>query len=406
MLKPISALILCFLCRQILFARDGNKAEEDKDFSVAAYVWPSCHDERMSREFLWSEGIGEWEMIQKGNPRFEGHYQPRVPLWGYAMDNDPLAWETKINAATDHGVNVFIFDWYWYDGKPFLEESVNNGFLKAGNNSKMKFYLMWANLDIPGNMLNHYRYKTDSLIWRGGVDWQNFKIIVDRVINQYFKQPNYFKIDNEPVFSLFSIWSLVESFDGIEGTKRALDYFRDEVKKAGFPGLHIQLIGYGINGSPYLLGGKYLGVVSINEVISILGINSITTYNWMGSELKEDYIKWGESAMKLQDKWDSTLTIPYFPCVSVAWDNSPRYPHMGKESVIHINDTPDSFAAYLQKSREYAYKHPEQTKLIIINAWNEWIEGSYLEPDMRWGYGYLEAVKKVMSGKYDRYLKK
>jgi len=129
----------------------------------------------------------------------------------------------------------------------------------------------------------------------------------------------------------------------------------------------------------------------------------MTTYNWTGSGIKEDYIKWGEGALSLRSKWDSTLTIPYFPNVSIGWDNTPRYPKLGQESVVHINNTPDSFAAYLQKTKEYADNHPEQPKLIVLNAWNEWVEGSYLEPDMLWGYGYLEAVKKVMSGKYDKY---
>jgi hypothetical protein len=83
----------------------------------------------------------------------------------------------------------------------------------------------------------------------------------------------------------------------------------------------------------------------------------------------------------------------------VGWDDTPRYPEKGKESVVHINNTPESFAAYLMKTKEYVDNHPDQTRLITINAWNEWVEGSYLEPDMRWGYGYLEAVRKVMSRK-------
>ena len=379
---------------------------ENHEYYVAAYVWPSCHDEERSREVLWGEGIGEWEIIKKGNQRFEGHYQPRVPLWGYEMDNDPAVMGKMIDAATDHGVNVFIFDWYRYDGKPFLEETLDKGFLKAKNNEKMKFYLMWANHNVPGDMWNHYRYKTDSLIWRGAVDWDNYKFIVDRTIKYYFKQPNYFKIDDEPVFSVFSISDLIKSFNGLEGTKKVLDYFRQEVKKAGFPGLHLQFIGWGKNGNPYLLDEKLAEGKSINEIVSLLGINSITTYNWTGAGINEDYIKWAENAMKVQDKWDSTLTIPYFPTVSVGWDNTPRYPKLGKESVVHINNSPDSFAAYLLKAKDYAINHPKQPRLIIINAWNEWVEGSYLEPDMLWGYGYLEAVKKVMSGEYDRYSNK
>jgi hypothetical protein len=374
---------------------------QKEDYSVAAYVWPSCHDEEMSREALWGEGIGEWEMIQKGNPRFEGHYQPRIPLWGYKMDDDPLAWEQKINAAADHGINVFIFDWYWYDGKPFLEEAVDEGFLKAGNNNKVKFYLMWANHDVPGNMWNHYRYKTDSLIWHGEVDWENFKIVVDRVINQYFKKQNYLKIDNKPVFSIYSLSNLIESFNGgLEETAKALDYFREEVRKAGFPGLHIQLIGEDRGGKPGL--GKMENTVS--EVVQALGINSVTMYNMAGPKTRsEDYIHYGESAIALRNGWASALNIPFFPCVSIGWDNTPRYPLKGKESVVHYNNSHESFGAYLQKAKEYADNHPEQPKLILINAWNEWVEGSYLEPDMRWGYGYLEAVKKIMNKRYKEY---
>jgi hypothetical protein len=405
----IQITTLSLLCSFSLFLLNGctsifqkeNKAKESEIYSVAAYVWPSCHNEEQSREMLWQEGIGEWEIIKKGTPRFEGHYQPRTPLWGYTMDDDPVVWEKKIDAATDHGVNVFIFDWYWYNGKPFLEESVNNGFLQARNNDKMKFYIMWANHDVPGNMWNHYRYKSDSLIWHGEVEWNDFKALVDRIINQYFIQPNYFKIDNEPVLSIYSLSKLVQSFDGIVGAREALDYFREKVKKAGFPGLHIQLVGkYNGGNHPYFGDVK----AEVNDVVSILDANSVTMYNMAGlNSRKEDYLKYGEAGIMLRKKWDSTLKIPFFPCVSAGWDNTPRYPNLGKEAIIHRHNTPESFGAYLQKAKDYARSHPEQPKLIIINAWNEWVEGSYLEPDMLWGYGYLEAVKKVMSGRYDKY---
>lgn len=117
----------------------------------------------------------------------------------------------------------------------------------------------------------------------------------------------------------------------------------------------------------------------------------------------EDYLKWGEDDLSLRQKWDSILSVPYFPNVSVGYDDTPRFPEKGKESVIHYNNTPESFAAYLQKAKEYADAHPHEPKFIVINAWNEWVEGSHLEPDMKWGYGYLNAVKKVMDGEYDKY---
>jgi len=362
-----------------------------EEYYVAAYIWPSCHDEEMSREVLWPEEIGEWEIIKKGTPRFEGHYQPKIPLWGYEMDDDPKVMEKWIDAATDHGVNVFIFDWYWYDGGPFLENSFNNGFLKAENTEKMKFYIMWANHDVRKNYWNVYKYKDDtSLLWDGAVDLENFKIIVDRVINQYFKQPNYFKIDNKPVFSVFSIDNLIKSFGGLEETKEALDYFRAETKKAGFSNLHLQLIGHGApNGNRI-------------KNIETLGANSVTKYNWGGPH-PEDYIQWGVESIERRNQWDSALSIPYFPNASIGWDDTPRFPRKGKEDVVHFNSSPESFAAFLQKAKEYCDDHPEQPKIITIFSWNEWVEGSYLLPDMKYGFGHLEAVKKMIKGKYDRY---
>ena len=90
--------------------------------------------------------------------------------------------------ATQHGVNVFIFDWYWYDEGPFLESCINDGFLKARNNEKMQFYIMWANHDVKKNYWNVHKYGNDESLavgcFRG--HWKNFKIIVDRVINQLF----------------------------------------------------------------------------------------------------------------------------------------------------------------------------------------------------------------------------
>jgi hypothetical protein len=375
----------------------AQNAAGRNDYYVAAYVWPSCHDDSMGREKLWPDGTGEWEVIRKGNPRFDGHYQPRLPLWGYEMDDDPKVVEKWIDVAVDHGVNVFIYDWYWYDEQPFLESAVNNGFLKAANNEKMHFYLMWANHDVRKNYWNVHRHgDNDSLLWNAAVDWKNFKIIVDRVIRQYFSKPNYFKIDGQPVFAVFSVWELLESFNGsVEETRKALDYFRTEVRNAGFPGLHLQLI----YGGGFTLNENNTQLVT--DDIRRLNFNSVTYYNMGGFD--EDYLTYGNRSVAIREQWDKALDVPVFPCTSVGWDDTPRFPAKGIKDVVHYHNTPESFAALLSKAKKYVDAHPEQPKLMTINAWNEWVEGSYLLPDMKHGFGYLEAVRDVMNGKYDKY---
>ncbi len=375
--------------------RAAAKAKDqcsNDEYKLAAYVWPSCHHDERFGDMIWPDGTGEWEVIKKGTPRFEGHYQPKVPLWGYQPDDDSKVMERWIDAATDHGINVFIFDWYWYDEGPFLESSLNNGFLKAKNNEKMQFYIMWADLDITRNLLNAYKYPGDrSLLWDGGVDLKNFKIIVARVIEQYFKKPNYFKIDGKPVFSLFDITNLTEGLGGLQQAREAIDYFRAETKKAGFPGLHFQQIVFGTPDEEIL------------HQIEALGADSVTSYNWWSGSHPEDYVQWGVQAMERREKWDAALSIPFFANASIGWDDSPRFPHQGKEQIVHLNKSPEAFSSFLQKAKEYCNEHPQQPKLITIYAWNEWVEGSYLLPDIKYGFGYLEAVKKVISGKYDKY---
>jgi len=385
-------------CKAGINPPSQKDAEVKNEYYVAAYIWPSCHDDPMAREKLWPEGTGEWEVIKKGNPRFEGHYQPRQPLWGYELDNDPEVVEKWIDVATDHGVNVFVYDWYWYEEGPFLESALNDGFLKARNNEKMQFYIMWANHDVKYNYWNVHRYKDNTdILWNARVDRKNYEIIVDRVINSYFKRPNYFKINGEPVFSIFSVGKLLESFDNnIEETRKALDYFREEVKKAGFPGLHIQWNQGGGSVMSEEAAAKFAGTVEA------LGFNSVAMYNMGGTN--EDYIVYGTNSVRIREQMDSLLSIPVFPCVSIGWDDTPRFPSKGKNDVVHYHNTPESFAALLSRAKKYADRHPEHPRLITINAWNEWVEGSYLLPDMLNGFGYLEAVRDVIiEGKYDRY---
>lgn len=403
--KTFFPRVVVLVSASILFSCTPKPATESKtpaepaksDYYVAAYIWPSCHHDERFGDILWPEGTGEWEVIKKGNPRFDGHYQPRQPLWGYEMDNDPQVMERWIDVATDHGVNIFVFDWYWYDGGPFLESSLNDGFLKAKNNSKMQFYIMWANHDVKRNYWNVHKYKDDtSILWNGAVDWDNYKILVDRVIKQYFNQPNYFKIDGCPVFSVFSVPKLLESFGGdVKEARKALDYFREEVKKAGFPDLHIQWN----QGGGSVMSKE--AATNFSNSVNEMGFNSVAMYNMGGTT--EDYVVYGTNSIKIRTQMDSILNIPLFPCVSVGWDDTPRFPAKGIHDVVHYHNTPESFAALLSKAKQYADSHPEQPKLITINAWNEWVEGSYLLPDMLNGFDYLEAVKEVVNGEFDDY---
>lgn len=389
----LSAFLLALLATN-LPAAEQNQTDKHKTekYDVAAFNWPSCHFDKRWATFFEDGSQGEWESIRNSKPKWEGHYQPRVPAWGYQMDNDPKAVEQKIDAATSHGVNVMIFDWYWFENKPFLESSLNDGYLKAKNIDKLKFYLMWANHDATTDWDLRRSHKSE-LIWPGSVDLPTFKTVVARVITKYFSHPSYYKIDGKPVFSIYDMNNLVKGLGGVQQAVDALDYFRAEVKKAGFPGLHLQMIYWWA--VPKIDDSGFASKKGTAEnTIKTFKIDSLTNYQFVHvSGVQEDYVKWADKALSKWPQWSKQFDIPYFPHISIGWDNNARY--VRKRGAVTKNVNPETFKKYLLKAKAYVDAHPDQPKLITINSWNEWVEGSYLEPDERFGMGYLEAVRDV-----------
>lgn len=366
-----------------------KSATENEAYIVATFYWPAYHYEPRA-EFLFPDKKGEWEIIYNAVPKEEGHQQPNVPLWGYLDEADPADMDKKITTALEYGVNTFIFDWYWYEGEPFLESCINDGFMRA-NNGRMNFYLMWANHDAT-TYWDVDNPLIDSVMWKGGVDREQFDIVVDRVIHTYFKDPSYLKIDGEPVFSIYELNTLINGLGGAEETKDALEYFTQKTKEAGFPGLHLQSILW--EALPGTIEGVPGDTISSqDEVLAYFGFKSLTNYCWAHLQNPDgDYEIWGDASTAMWDRFHTDFSMTYFPNVTVSWDANPRF--LFKAGYIH-NSTPRKFERYLVKAKEHIEKYNIEPKIVTINAWNEWSEGTYLEPDTIWEYQYLDAVKNV-----------
>lgn len=372
-----------------------NKALlENQSYDIAAYVWPSYHPDNRAHIF-WPDGIGEWQTVLSNIPKYDGHEQPRYPLWGYINEADPYVAEMEINAAADHGVNVFIFDWYWYDGMPFLEGHLNDGYLKARNNDRVKFYLMWANHDV--NQIWDKRNagrkpKNDRIIWKGGVDREEFEIVCRRIIKNYFGHPSYYKVDGKPSFMIYELDVLIEGLGGVKQTQDALQWFRKETRKAGFPGLDLQVTlrkdSKKVKDSEENVIGTY------NDMVRQLGFDGLTHYQFAHfANINRDYMDIVPDAISEWEKASRDKDTPYYPHVSIGWDDNPRY-QMLKPNIMK-NNTPENFERALREAKKFVDEHPGQAPLITINSWNEWTETSYLMPCTMYGYGYLEAVQKV-----------
>ena len=161
---------------------------------VAAYYFPNWHsDPRI--EALHGKGWTEWRVAEYATPRFPGHEQPRIPLWGYQDESRPEVMGQKIAAAKQYGVDAFIFDWYCFNDGPYRTRALDEGFLKAPNCGDVQFALMWCNHNPiyahPGNY-----WKPAEKNWDGEtITPETFRTWCDFYIEHYFRQPNYLRVD-------------------------------------------------------------------------------------------------------------------------------------------------------------------------------------------------------------------
>lgn len=362
-----------------------------KKYDIAAYVWPAFTGDEPRSQMFWTEGIGEWQTVKNAHTLGK-KIDLRKPLWGYVNEADPFVMEAEIKAATSHGLNVFIYDWYWYDNRPFLENCLNNGFLKARNRDKMKFYLMWANHDANATWDIRLSDKSSVPIWQGAVNAQQFRTIGKRWLEKYFCLDCYYKIDGKPVISIYDLKNFVEGLGSLKDAKREMDWLENETVKLGLGGIHYQFIKWGkhfLNFSGVDGGIK----ATPEEHIKALGFSSMTHYQFVHfADMNRPYSEIIPDVMTEWESIDKNYDIPYFPHVSVGWDNNMRYKSF--RDCITTDNPPDMFEKMLLRAKEYSDTH-NKVPLITINSWNEWTEKSYLEPDDIYSYGYLSAIKNV-----------
>ena len=378
-----------------------RKSPESRPITVACYYFPNYHTGDSRNEAAKEAGWSEWELVKAAIPRFEGHEQPKVPLWGYNDESDPLVMAQKIDAAADHGIDAFIFDWYYHDDGPFLNKCLDEGFLRAPNTTRIKFSLMWANHDWLE--IQPYTFGTPyQLLYPGKVSLETYDRICDQVVNQYFTQPNYWLIDGKPYFSVYDIQKFVENFGSLEATKAAMDKMREMAIAAGLKGVHWNLV---VWGNPVLPVENVPD--NVQDLLKVLGFDSATSYVWIHhallKETQNDYNQIRDEYMSHWYAAEKEYGLPYFPNITMGWDSSPRtnpskdwqpnygYPYTG----IIRDNTPENFKIALQMVKDHLLADAGSPRIVNINCWNEWTEGSYLEPDCLSGMHYLEAVKEV-----------
>lgn len=347
---------------------------------VIAFYLPQFHPIPENDQW-WSKGFTEWTNVAKALPLFHGHYQPHVPAdLGFYDLRVPETRQQQADMAIEYGVDGFCYYHYWFAGRRVIERPFNE-VLNSGK-PDFPFCLCWANQTWTG-------------IWHGAPN----RILIEQTYPGYddharhfdwlataFADRRYITIDGKPLFVVY------QPLD-IPAIKDVTEFWRERAVAAGFPGL-------------YLVGTKHENVFSpenknssawnpkeygFDASVRVRVPSRPRTRHMLSSWL------FRRPAVVDHAKFVDRLVAPPipglkdFPCVGHAWDNTPR---SGSRGVVFQGSHPDLFRRNLRQAFAQVAANESDEQIVFIKSWNEWAEGNHLEPDMKFGLRWLEALRE------------
>ncbi len=380
-------------------AGDPALLQKPEGLQVASYVFPNyCATALHDR--LYAPGWTEYTLMRSARPWFDGHEQPRTPLLGELDESLPSTWEVYNRLCKQSGVDVLIWDWYWYDGQPCLHEALERGFLASSNRADVQFACMWTNHDW---FILYPSWKPDGKVAyppsfpAPDFSWQEAFRSLSYIVTRYFGEPNYWHLDGKPVLCIWDAARLEKKL-GLDGVKRLFAALEDLAVKQGHPGIHFHIVGHSSEHNReagYQTSGSY------------------SPLNWIAGRQPKDVLfpDYREAAATIAfEVWDAEYKrhgTPFFPAVATGWDSTPRYINQYPRTEVPDRDrwpgcnilsheSPAAFKAFVQASFWFLNRHPEIPRVLTIACFNEWTEGHYLLPDNRFGYGMLDALAEAL----------
>jgi lipopolysaccharide biosynthesis protein len=358
----------------------------DQSIRAIAFCLPQFHPIPENDEW-WGKGFTEWTNTAKAKPLFRGHYQPHVPAdLGFYDLRLPEARAAQANLAHQYGIEAFCYYHYWFAGRQLLQRPVE-AILTSGE-PDFPFCLCWAN-------------ETWTGIWHGAPN----RVLIEQTypgeddhrrhfnhLLRAFADPRYVRVDGKPLFVVYRPEKLPDS-------RRVTDLWRDWALHAGLPGLYLMAEHHLPDWDPAPAG--FDARLDVRLPQRRRDLQALVTWqqhpwtrlrHWAADKRRlptiHSYASVADSVVGAP-----TAGIRSFPCVVPNWDNTPR---SGADGMLLQGSTPELFRPQLCKAVAYVRDYPAQERLVFIKSWNEWAEGNHLEPDLRFGHGYLEVVREEL----------
>ncbi len=345
-----------------------------------AYYLPQFHPVPENNEW-WGTGFTEWRSCTTARPLFPGHHQPKIPGdLGYYDLRLPEVQREQAKLARAHGIHGFCHYFYWFDGRQILERPTE--LLLANKDIDIGFCLCWAN----ENWTRRWDGQDQEVLLLQRYDTSTFPSFAKTLL-KFFEDDRYIKIDGRPLFIIYSPAHVSE-------IQLLTDTLRKEAKNRGFPDLHIigaeTFVNYGEWEDPRKHGLD--GAVEFPPH----GTSSDMIYPTHLAAEKFEGCLFDQFSTFVNSAMRPDPDFPLYRCLFPAWDNTPR---RDTRASIYVGASPDLFAHWLDHHCQWTERvHARDEQLLFINAWNEWAEGAYLEPDILNGSAFLEALRQTLDG--------
>ncbi len=367
-----------------------------------AFYFPQFHSFPENDKW-WGKGFNDWSLVKSSKPLYKEHYQPRVPLNNnYYNPCEAKVLEEQAILAKKYGIYGFMFYHYFFDGKLLLEKPLET-FLK-NKNINISFCLAWANetwtrswVGSPQIILQEQKHTVDRSIWE-----KHFMYLLP-----YFLDKRYIRINDKPVFLIYQPAIILHS-------EELFSFWDDLARKNGLKGLYLIAIkNHQFNNPDFLRHYDGLLKFQPREAFNSSDFkkeNLHARFNflrnlpekWQGYLRRLAYVFNSYTIIDSNKVWNTILKHAYEKQTNLAiyesaffeWDNTPRY---GKHAKIYTGLSKEKMKENLFRLAELAEKN--DSEFIFFNAWNEWSESAYLEPDEKNGLDYLNIIKSV----FDKY---
>lgn len=359
---------------------------------VIAMYLPQFHPFKENDEW-WGKGFTEWTNVGKAKPLFRGHYQPRVPAdLGYYDLRMPIIREQQAEMAREAGVEGFMYWHYWFGNGRTLMANIFQEVLESGK-PDFPFCLGWANHSWTRRTWNSdaaLHKDLDLMIqeYPDGDAEMHFKAVLPA-----FKDKRYITVDDKPLFVVYAPLDIPNCSNFIE-------LWQKLAKDSGLKGIHFVGLASGWESNYKKILNLGFDALTLSNLWNAqTAVNGGYLNQMLKTKLRKylpriaplDTYSYKKITNHLFCEWDEKENG--YPQIIPNWDRSPRG---GRRAVIYTGSTPELFKIHVQNAIELVKNKSDEHKIIFLRSWNEWAEGNYMEPDLKFGYGYINALHDVL----------